>query len=121
MGQAELCPSGAEITTEDECDSALQQATELGITLQGRKTLVAGSWDRLPHQCSYQYHGDNAFHFNNEQTNNVAKFVNGAYRMICRKGKCILILDFITVNTILLEYYYYYYYCLYYCHHYHYY
>ena len=90
MGQAELCPQGAEVTTKDECECALQKATELGITLPNRKFLVAGSWGHVPHQCSWGPTFDPAFHFNSMQTTNVPDFV-----MICKKGKCIL---FITVQ-----------------------
>ena len=103
MGQAEVCPSGAEITTRDECDSALQHAAELGITNMGRTSLVAGSWGHVPYQCSYQHGGDQAFHFNSNQTNNVDDFLNGEYHMICKNGKYILNLNFIIVNRILLK------------------
>ena len=98
MGPAELCPSGAEITTRDECNSALQQAAELGITGMGRKSLQAGSWGHVPYQCSYQHKGDQAFHFNSRQTNDVAAFLNGQYPMICKNGKCILIVNLIIVK-----------------------
>ena len=102
MGRAELCPSGTEITTEGECDSALKHAGELGIALKRRKTLQVESWSHIPHQCSYQYDGDKAFYFNSRQTNNVPQFLSGQYRMICKKGKCILVLIYIIVNIVLL-------------------
>ena len=86
MDGGELCPSGTEITTENGCDDALKWASELGISLQNRKQLVAGSWTHVPHQCSYQSQGDQAFHFNNKQVENARDFLNGWYKMICRKG-----------------------------------
>ena len=89
MGKAEHCPSGSEITTQSDCDSALQHAEELGITLSSRNTLVVGSWATLPYQCSYQHNGDQAFHFNSMQTNDAADFLNGGYHMICKNGKYI--------------------------------
>ena len=95
MGQAELCPSGSEITSTDECNRALEFASELGITLGNRKNLISGSWGHVPYQCSYQAGGDQAFTFNRRETNNVASFVNGGYRMICNNGACTF-----TVNTI---------------------
>ena len=85
MGQAELCPSGTELT-EDECHSAVEHASDLGITLGDRK-IVANSWGHVPPHCSYQHKGDQAYHFNRKNTNNVAAFINGQYRMICKNGK----------------------------------
>ena len=86
MEKAELCPSGAEITTEDECRSALKYASSIGITLQNRRTLKTGSWSHVPYQCSYQAGGDQAFHFNRKETNNVDYFLDGMFKMICKKG-----------------------------------
>ena len=87
MGKAVICPAGTEITTKEECESALQKATELGITLQDRTTVRVGSWDSHPPQCSYFYAGDQAFHFNKRLTTDARNFLNGNYRMICKTGK----------------------------------
>ena len=54
MGENEPCPCGTEITTEEECESAFKQATQLEI-YPVRKSLVSGSWTGVPHQCSYQH------------------------------------------------------------------
>ena len=78
MGENEQCPCGTEITTEEECESALKQATQLEI-YPVRKSLVSGSWTGVPHQCSYQHEGDEAFHWN---TNSQGQQNN--YRMICK-------------------------------------
>ena len=86
MKKAELCAPGMEITTEDECRDALGYAASLGITLGSRKTVVAGSWNNLPYQCSYQAIGDQAFHFNRKPTRNGKDFFTGAYKMICKQG-----------------------------------
>ena len=80
MGENEPCPSGTEITTIEECESALKQATQLEI-YPARITLQSGSWGHVPYQCSDQYEGDEAFHWN---TNGNGKLNN--YRMICHKG-----------------------------------
>ena len=95
MEKSEPCPPGTEITTEEECDRALKRATDLEINLQDRNHLVTGKWGHVPHQCSYQHNGDQAFHFNNRQTKNASGFVNGAYHMICKKGKYIFFLKYI--------------------------
>ena len=86
MEKAELCHSGAEITTEDECRSALKYASSIGITLQERKNLKTGSWDHVPYQCSYQAGGDQAFHFNHKEPSNGDQFLDGFYKMICKQG-----------------------------------
>ena len=78
---------GTEIITEDECKDALKYAPSLGISLGDRDTLQTGSWDHVPHQCSYQANGDQAFHFNLKETVNASHFINGGYKMICKKGK----------------------------------
>ena len=83
MGQDELCPSGSEITEADDCRDALGFATELGITLQARNTLVSGNWNHVPSGCSYQAVGDQAFHFNNNDSTNGLH----EYNMICKQGK----------------------------------
>ena len=45
MKQGEFCPSGAEITTFNECTNALGFAASLGITLGGRKNVQGpGNW-----------------------------------------------------------------------------
>ena len=98
MDRGELCPSGSEITTEEGCDNALKRASELGIVLQGRKHLYVGSWSWVPHQCSYQARGDQAFHFNKQETSNVPNFVNGKYKMICKIGMTIL--NFISCISV---------------------
>ena len=87
MDTGKICESGSELLTEDDCTDALKYASELGISLLNRKDLQAGSWNHVPYQCSYQAGGDNSFHFNNKQTNNVHDFVNGMYKMICKTGK----------------------------------
>ena len=86
MEKGVLCPSGSEITTEDECRSALSYASSIGITLQLRKDLKTSSWSHVPYQCSYQAGGDQAFHFNHQETSNVDNFLDGYYKMICKKG-----------------------------------
>ena len=87
MDKASLCYPGKEITTEDECKDALENTYLLGITLQSRTSLINGSWDHVPYQCSYQAGGDQAFHFNRKETSNVNKFLNGMFMMVCYKGK----------------------------------
>ena len=86
-GTGEECSAGTEITNEVECKDALRYASSLGITLGNRNTLVEGSWNHVPRQCSYQANGDQAFHFNRNETKNASGFLNGGYRMICKKGK----------------------------------
>ena len=86
MEQGETCPSGTEVTTKEECDDALKLASQLGIQLKSRKTLVVGGWSFVPSQCSYQAGGDNAFHFNKVNTENVPWFLNGMFKLICKKG-----------------------------------
>ena len=86
-GKGEACSPGTEIISEIECEDALRYAPLLGITLNTRYTLVKGSWGNLPHQCSYQSNGDQAFYFNREETNEASEFLNGWYKMICRTGK----------------------------------
>ena len=86
MEQGKTCPSGTEVTTKEECDDALKLASQLGIQLKSRKTLVVGGWSFVPSQCSYQAGGDNAFHFNTVKTENVPHLVNGMYKLICKKG-----------------------------------
>ena len=90
MNKGDICPPGAEIETPDECNEALQLAAVLDITLNARKHLVSGAYsDQLgvPHQCSYQAGGDQAFHFNNLLTVDNPGFVNGGYHMICKNGR----------------------------------
>ena len=86
MGYLEPCRSGTEITTADECKEALKWAKKLWITLQNRTSLETGWWGHVPYQCSYQYYGDKAFHFNYKKM----KTKNASYRMICKKGKLYL-------------------------------
>ena len=94
MGKGEACSPGTEIISESTCEDALQYAPLLGITLNNRFTLVKGSLSNIPgyrhivpHQCSYQSNGDQAFYFNREETNEASEFLNGWYKMICRTGK----------------------------------
>ena len=87
MEKSAPCPSGTEIKTAEECNDALKWATQLGITLQSRTSLVNGYWGHVPYQCSYQYNGDQAFHFNNRKSNNRNNLLGGRYRMLCKKGK----------------------------------
>ena len=89
MVQDELCPSGSEITTAEECRDALGFAAALGITLEARNHLVSGSWDYVPGGCSYQAIGDQAFHFN--QNNGNAGLHQ--YNMICKQGKTVNIFN----------------------------
>ena len=90
MGCGELCQSGTEITTADECRHALEYASLLNITLGHRKTLVGpDNWGWVPYQCSYQAVGDQAFHFNKKESDNGLDI----YRMICRKGNIICLSD----------------------------
>ena len=101
MGEAELCPAGKEITTQDECESALQKATELGITLTGitadRKTLRVGSWGSHPPGCSYFYASNQRFHFNKKETIDARNFLNGRYRLICKTGKTFILDAFCAI------------------------
>ena len=81
MEPGEFCPSGAEITTFDECKDALSFATPLGITLGARNNVVGpGNWGHVPIGCSYQATGDQAYHFNQRDGN------IGGYRLICKQG-----------------------------------
>ena len=86
MEHAQLCKSGLEIKTEEECRDALGYAEDLGIKLGAREYLKTGSWGHVPYQCSYQAGGDQAFHFNREETSNVYSFCSGFYKMICKQG-----------------------------------
>ena len=86
MEKVESCPTGKEITTEEECKNAMKEVYLLGITLGSRKNLVVGSWNHVPYQCSFQSNGDQAFHFNQKEVSDVKEFQNGMYKMICRKG-----------------------------------
>ena len=79
MGEDEPCPGGTEITTQEECEAALKQATQFEI-YPVRKSVVSGSWSGLPPGCSYQHAGDGAFHYNSRAT---GQFNN--YRMICKR------------------------------------
>ena len=85
MDQDELCPSGSEITEAEDCIDALRFAGALGITLQARNNLVSGNWNHVPSGCSYQAVGDQAFHFNlNDSSNGLHQ-----YKMICKQGKIV--------------------------------
>ena len=87
MKQGELCPSGAEITTSNECKHALEYAPLLGITHNSRKWNGPGNWGHVPFQCSYQAGGDQAFHYNQKDAGNVPQFQSGFYKMICKQSK----------------------------------
>ena len=76
-----------EIMTEEECKNALKEVYLIGITLGSRKNLVSGSWNHVPYQCSYKSIGDQAFHFNRKEVNDAKNFIDGMYKMICRRGK----------------------------------
>ena len=92
MGYSLPCPSGTEITTEDECKEAMKWAKTLWITFQNRTSLVTGFWGHAPYQCFYEYKGDKAFHFNYKKLNNTQILqtpLGSGYRMICKKGKYI--------------------------------
>ena len=90
MEKSAPCPAGTEITTEDECREALKWTKKLWITPLNRTSLVTGFWRHVPYQCSYQYNGDKAFHFNYQKSNNPQSLLGGSYRMICKKGKVYL-------------------------------
>jgi hypothetical protein len=93
MGHSTPCPSGTEITTEDECKESLKWAKKLWITPQNRTSLVTGFWGHAPYQCFYQYKGDKAIHFNHKKSNNTKTLQTprgSMYRMICKKGKIYL-------------------------------
>ena len=64
MDDGKSCPAGSEIKTQDDCNQALERASDLGIILQSQKQLVVGSFPHVPYQCSYFASGDQAFHFN---------------------------------------------------------
>ena len=85
------CPSENEITTAEECADALKWSLELGLNVVKRTGLVEGSWTYVPYGCSYQATGDHAFHWNTKYLNrvDVPSFMNGGYKMICRKGTII--------------------------------
>ena len=98
MGKGEACSPGTEIISESTCEDALQYAPLLGITLNNRYTLIKGSLTNIPgyrhivpYQCSYQSNGDQAFHFNSQETSDATGFNAGWYKMICRTGKILLL------------------------------
>ena len=104
MGKGEACSPGTEIISESTCEDALQYAPLLGITLNNRYTLIKGSRSNIPgyphivpYQCSYQSYeatskyGDQAFHFNGQETSDATGFLNGWYKMICRTGQILLL------------------------------
>ena len=88
MGHGYECPPENEITTAEECTDALKWHLELGLNVVKRTALQEGSWDYVPYGCSYQAGGDSAFHWNKMYQNrlDVPSFINGNYKMICRKG-----------------------------------
>ena len=86
MEKAEPCPMGTEITTELDCRKALKNYKKLGIEIKSFKAIAVGSWNVLPHGCSYRAGGDNTFYFNKKQTSNVKSFLNGMSKMICKKN-----------------------------------
>ena len=91
MDKFELCLSGTEIRTKEECRSAMQYALTMGITLRSRK-FVHGNWGWVPFGCSYQAGGGQAFHFNKLSTTftrGKGPLGSGFYRMICKKGNTI--------------------------------
>ena len=82
MGEDEFCPSGAEITLEEDCKAAIDYADELGITDTKRK-LVVHAVDNIPSGCSYKVAGNKQFHFNYMDGIDDSK----SYRMVCKQGK----------------------------------
>ena len=88
MDDSKSCPAGSEIKTQDDCNKALERASDLGITLESQKQLVVGSFPHIPYRCSYFASGDQAFHFNHDQNTNSNRLCKSKeFRMICR-GKC---------------------------------
>ena len=93
MGTNIPCPIGMEIDNSEECEDARLWAYDLGISLYSSRSssVYEGSWTSVPSHCSYQSGsvpnaGDLAFHFNTKDTNDVANFESGGYKMNCRKG-----------------------------------
>ena len=85
MEDGKSCPAGSEIKTQDDCNQALEGASDLGIMLQSQKQLVVGSFPHIPYQCSYFASGDQAFHFNHDQNTNSNRLCkSNEFRMICR-------------------------------------
>ena len=91
MDDGKSCPAGSEIKTQDDCNKALERASDLGIVLQSQKQLVVGSFPHIPYQCSYFVSGDQAFHFNRQETSDATGFLTGWYKMICRTGQILLL------------------------------
>ena len=93
MGTNVPCPIGMEIDNSEECEDARLWAYDLGISFYASRSssVVVGSWNHVPSQCSYQSgsvsdDGDLTFHFNTGDFDGVASFESGFYKMICRKG-----------------------------------
>ena len=93
MGTNVPCPIGMEIDNDEECEDARLWAYDLGINFyssRSSKVYVVSS-SNAPSQCSYQSgsisdSGDLAYLFNTRDTDDVANFESGFYKMICRKG-----------------------------------
>ena len=75
------CSSGTEITSESRCRAAHNEAASLG--LDPKRSLVVGSWNGVPYQCSAQVQGDDSLHFNSRSDSDHSKFTKGEYVMIC--------------------------------------
>jgi len=94
-GQAKPCISGMEISNEGECRDAVRYALSMNITLGERKslrgilekTLITGSWDHIPSGCSYDASGNGTLYFNQKEVTNAAGFMDGTYKMICKREK----------------------------------
>ena len=84
MGEDEFCPTGAEITLEEDCKAAIDYADELGIPLT-KRTLVVQADDNIPSGCSYKVTGNKQFHFNYMD----GIYDSKSYRMVCKQGKTI--------------------------------
>ena len=90
MEKGEPCPSGYEITSEEECRLVMKNwRKDLGIKLKSSviksMAFAAGSWNVLPYQCSYRAGGYNSFYFNKKKTDKVRSFLNGSNKMVCKR------------------------------------
>ena len=80
----EPCPIGYEIISRDRCQEAYGQAHLLYLT--PNRSLQTGSWDGVPHQCSFQAGFDDSFHWSSNKSANNARFDTGEFVRICEAG-----------------------------------
>ena len=99
METGERCRSGMEITTPAGCRDAIRWASELQIAIDGYTDLSVKSVSYAPYQCSYQAGGNQHFYFNRRKTIGADQFVDGNYKMICKKSNFFLS-DIIVIYAI---------------------